>query len=385
MAAKSSMILGNSYLILNDGPSRNFTIEESCNFFKDLNTKEKELYLLSLCYLPLYGEIFELLKSSVSNEKGLSDQGRKLLLNECKIDDKPQRRLIRKLAVELRLSSGARFWLDKVHRHVNSLDNNLRKFVNWKKKFNRLYLNMLNVRNAFIRENHGLIRNIVRPYVFRMPLSTFADLFQEGVLGFMMGMSKFNYALGYTHSTYVGWWVRHALNRATAEKDNMVRLPVHLVETRIAVNKAARNLTQKNNKAPTDDELAEHLGRSVKSIKSSLVNRYYRSLDEPIGDGEEKTWLSLLEDEKTPSPLEVYYSSQMKKMVREALKTLDRKERDVIAQRFGIGTKIYTDESFTLNEIGVKHGLSRERIRQVEAQSLRKLRTRLEPSDFGYA
>ena len=228
----------------------------------------------------------------------------------------------------------------------------------------------LRTRNHFVRANLRLVVSVARKFHhFRVP---FIDLIQEGNVGLMKAVHRFDHARGFRFSTYAHWWIRQAIERAILNKGSQVRLPVHIVDARRQVTRAKNELTQLHNRAPTDAELAAHLGQPIERLRQTLagVQQDPVSLDESISGEDPRKFLDLMRDTQNPGVDEALIRENTHARVRELLHLLNPIEKDIIRRRFGLGT----DSDQTLDDIGKLYNLSRERVRQIQAQGLLKMR-----------
>jgi RNA polymerase primary sigma factor len=239
----------------------------------------------------------------------------------------------------------------------------------WSVRIRRGLREIEQAKSVLIRSNLRLVVSIARKYAHQRV--GFLDLIQEGNIGLMRAVDKFEYRRGYKFSTYAVWWVRQAMTRAIAEQSRTIRVPVHTNELILKITRAQAALVQNYGREPTHAEIAQDLGLSVGKVRETLrMGRAPISLDGPIGNHEDAVVQDFIADDCEPSPFQRAAWADLRQRTESALECLTEREARIIRLRFGVGG----GRRHTLDEIGRKFTLSRERIRQIESKALAKLR-----------
>ena len=366
-------------------PAEKKRLEESESLFKDairnINFNSRQIELMCHEILNHKEKINLTFRKMNSNIKSLDLPVEKMDQLFKQLSSATSKKAKVKTAKDISAKTGHRFsianrYFEKIElkrKRINTMieltDLSLDDFNLEVKNLKQVERKVKSAKSQLVEANLRLVISIAKKYTNRG--LQFLDLIQEGNIGLMKAVDKFEYRRGYKFSTYATWWIRQSITRAIADQARTIRIPVHMIETINKLSRISRAKVQELGREPTADELSEDLGMPLYKVRKVLkIAKEPISLDTPIGDDEDSQLKDFIADEHIRDPGEATVSSNMGERTREALKTLTKREENVLRLRFGIDSI----KDHTLEEVGQDFDVTRERIRQIEAKALRKLR-----------
>ena len=366
-------------------PAEKKRLEESDSLFKDairnINFNSRQIELMCHEILNHKGKINLTFRKMNTNIKSLDLPVEKMDQLFKQLSSATSKKAKVKTAKDISAKTGHRFsianrYFEKIELKRKRISTMIERTALSLDDFNLEVKNLKQVerkvksaKSQLVEANLRLVISIAKKYTNRG--LQFLDLIQEGNIGLMKAVDKFEYRRGYKFSTYATWWIRQSITRAIADQARTIRIPVHMIETINKLSRISRAKVQELGREPTADELSEDLGMPLYKVRKVLkIAKEPISLDTPIGDDEDSQLKDFIADEHIRDPGEATVSSNMGERTREALKTLTKREENVLRLRFGIDSI----KDHTLEEVGQDFDVTRERIRQIEAKALRKLR-----------
>jgi RNA polymerase primary sigma factor len=333
-------------------------IQQMVDTFKEiiryLNEQEK---VLAECLLRAGGKSYSYLKACAEELSGAEEGGRKFISLDLSKEE------------FVCLMTGVEEAKENIRRVENRTTMSHRELKRIDKEIAEGLRKSKTAKSELIKANLRLVVSIAKKYTNRG--LQFLDLIQEGNIGLMKAVDKFEYQRGYKFSTYATWWIRQAITRAIADQARTIRIPVHMIETINKLVKISRALVQEHGREPSPEEIAERMRFPLEKVRKVLkIAKEPISLETPIGEEEDSHLGDFIEDKKIMSPVDAVTKFDLGEQTRKVMTTLTPREEKVLRKRFGVGERA----DHTLEEVGREFNVTRERIRQIEAKALRKLR-----------
>ncbi len=378
------------------------TPERETELAKEIEAREIEIWTTLLAYPPAVDHVLKRIESLLDNslpefralrrsstrakkvrtkaaQQGLEAVARRIGTKLLSLD--VDRRVIESVLSDVRRLARRPSASAQARRRVEGMPTASTAFRAWVDRVRQREADAIESRNKFVQANLGLVVSVARRYQHGgLPLT---DLIQEGNLGLIKAVSRFDHRRGFRFSTYATWWIRHAIGRALADKGRTVRVPVHILEANQRIRKATRSLSATLGRAPTNDELAEAIEMTADKLERTLTHSGGQaiSLDQQLGDEGDRERMEVFQSPEVEesTPFDDIANRALADQVRDVLHTLKPIEAEVLRRRFGLNG----EREVTLQEIASEHGLSRERIRQIQEKALSKVRRglKVEPDE----
>ncbi len=378
------------------------TPERETELAKEIEARETEIWTTLLAYPPAVDHVLKRIESLLDNslpdfralrrastrakkvrtkaaQTGLEAVARRIGAKLLSLD--VDRRVIESVLSDVRRLARRPSASAQARRRVDGMPTASTAFRGWVDRVRQREADAIESRNKFVQANLGLVVSVARRYQHGgLPLT---DLIQEGNLGLIKAVSRFDHRRGFRFSTYATWWIRHAIGRALADKGRTVRVPVHILEANQRIRKATRSLSATLGRAPTNDELAEAIEMTADKLERTLTHSGGQaiSLDQQLGDEGDRERMEVFQSPEVEesTPFDDIANRALADQVRDVLHTLKPIEAEVLRRRFGLNG----EREVTLQEIASEHGLSRERIRQIQEKALSKVRRglKVEPDE----